>query len=522
MSTEQTPGSSDSPLPGTPGQPTGGPGTGRTGSGDPGAGHPGSGQHPGAGHPGKTGGDFFSWIRGLGVTRGPDRWAGGVASGLAHRWGIDPVIVRGLFIVAAIFLGIGVLAYGVLWLLLPEPDGRIHLQEAMRGRWTAGMTGGLVATILGLGGARAGFWFGEMRGTEPLWALFWIGIVGLVFFSIARSRRARRSGSPRFEASTEPTAAEGPQASPGQDPYGPASYGQGGYGPAPYGQGGYGQGNYGQGRYGAETYHSQAYDPAASGGQSYGAPYGGPYAGSPYGGSPYGGPYGGPARRHHGTSAQWARQQTALKPRRRGPGGPYTAVVLGLAVLVAGTLMALNVAGTTLVAPSTGALWAIGAGIIGLGIIVAGLLGRTSGLLSLFAIIALIAAAVTQPVSQFGRPRGTVNFAPTSVQQAVTGYHVTGSAGKLDLRQLDSSGPLTSDATIPVDATMSQLAIEIPKDIPVTVQADATMSSVQFGSRSISGFNTQDSQSYNTSAAGRTLVLKLDATMSNITIEQER
>ncbi|MEA5453506.1 PspC domain-containing protein [Sinomonas sp. JGH33] len=507
MSTEQTPGSSDSPLPGTPGQPAGHPGAAR-----PGAGHPGSG-HPGSGHPGKAGGDFFGWIRGLGVTRGPDRWAGGVASGLAHRWGIDPVIVRGLFIVAAIFLGVGVLAYGVLWLLLPEPDGRIHVQEAMRGRWTGGMTGGLIATILGLGGARAGFWFGEMRGAEPLWALFWIGLVGLVFISIARSRRSRRSAQPRFEGPTEPTAEEQP-GFPAQPHYDPASAGDTSYDEASYGH---------------ASFDQTSYDPAASGGQPYSGPYRsgryrdayGQYQGT-YGG-PYGGYYGGSPRRHQGTAWQQpAPQQTALKPRRRGPGGPFTAVVLGLAVLVAGTLMALNVSGTTIVEPTTGALWAIGAGIIGLGIVVAGLRGRTGGLLSLFAVVALIIAAVTQPVYQFGRPRGSVSFEPTSVQQAVTGYHVTGSTGKLDLRQLDSSGPLATETTVPVDATMSQLAIEIPKGIPVKVQADATMSNVQFGGRSISGFNTQDSQTYNPSAAGATLVVKVDATMSNVTIEQEK
>ena len=52
--------------------------------------------------------------------------------------GIDPLIVRGIFIVLALFAGVGVLLYGIAWALLPEPDGRIHVQEAAAGRWAAG------------------------------------------------------------------------------------------------------------------------------------------------------------------------------------------------------------------------------------------------------------------------------------------------------------------------------------------------------------------------------------------------
>jgi phage shock protein PspC (stress-responsive transcriptional regulator) len=74
--------------------------------------------------------NFFDWIRSHGVHRGRDRWIGGVSSGIAERMGIDPLIVRGIFIVLTLFAGIGVLLYGLGWALLPEPDGRIHTQQA--------------------------------------------------------------------------------------------------------------------------------------------------------------------------------------------------------------------------------------------------------------------------------------------------------------------------------------------------------------------------------------------------------
>lgn len=44
----------------------------------------------------------------------------GVAAGLARYFGIDPVIVRLLFVVSIFFGGAGILAYIILWLLVPE------------------------------------------------------------------------------------------------------------------------------------------------------------------------------------------------------------------------------------------------------------------------------------------------------------------------------------------------------------------------------------------------------------------
>jgi hypothetical protein len=211
-----------------------------------------------------------------------------------------------------------------------------------------------------------------------------------------------------------------------------------------------------------------------------------------------------------------------MKPRRRGPGGPFTAVVLGLAVLVAGGLQALQLAGASIVDPSTGALWAIGAGIIGLGILIAGLRGRTAGILTLFALVALVAAAATQPAFQLSRTRGTVNLAATSVQQAVNGYHVTAAKGLVDLSALDTAGPLATDSVVPVNVTMSDLQIRIPKDVPVRVQADATMGNVDFGDKSIAGLGTNGSETYNSGRSGATLVVTVHATMSNVEIEQEQ
>ncbi|MEO9152686.1 MAG: PspC domain-containing protein [Lapillicoccus sp.] len=82
-----------------------------------------------------TGSDgFWTWLRDLGIRRGSagDKWFVGVSAGIARRLGIDPVLVRGAFILLTIFGGIGVLLYLVGWALLPDSDGDILAEQAIR------------------------------------------------------------------------------------------------------------------------------------------------------------------------------------------------------------------------------------------------------------------------------------------------------------------------------------------------------------------------------------------------------
>ena len=56
----------------------------------------------------------------------------GVASGLAQYFGIDPVIVRLIFVVSIFFNGLGILAYIILWLVVPKAETTAE-KYAMRG-----------------------------------------------------------------------------------------------------------------------------------------------------------------------------------------------------------------------------------------------------------------------------------------------------------------------------------------------------------------------------------------------------
>jgi phage shock protein C len=48
---------------------------------------------------------------------------GGVCTGLADYFGIDPVLIRLLFIVLLFFNGVGLLAYIILWIVVPwQPE----------------------------------------------------------------------------------------------------------------------------------------------------------------------------------------------------------------------------------------------------------------------------------------------------------------------------------------------------------------------------------------------------------------
>src|SRR5690554_7739636 len=77
---------------------------------------------------------FFQWMRGLGITREPG-WLGGVAAGLGTRLGIDPILVRGILVVVALLGAPALLLYAAAWLLLPDLEGRIHLERLIPGHF---------------------------------------------------------------------------------------------------------------------------------------------------------------------------------------------------------------------------------------------------------------------------------------------------------------------------------------------------------------------------------------------------
>ncbi|MBP2264921.1 phage shock protein PspC (stress-responsive transcriptional regulator) [Pseudarthrobacter sp. PvP004] len=478
---------------GTPGESGAPSGTGTSGS------YPPAGSAPQASQQ-----NFFDWIRNQGVRRGPDRWIGGVASGVAHRFGIDPLIVRGIFIVLALFAGVGVLLYGVAWALLPEPDGRIHVQEAAAGRWSGGMTGALITTIIGLPSLGRGFWGWGWDGLPGLfWTLFWMGgVFYLIYFLVQRNKASK---------GTAPVGQENYSAPGGTAAYGtPTSYGA----PATYGStatSNTGVPVYGAGQQGTKPH----YGAAPSAGGSY-APTGG--YGSGTGPTPPSGP-----RPPYGPTPPGGWQPKPAAPTRRGPGAAIVSVSAGAALLAGGTLKALD-AGNVIELGNSGnaVVWATGAAVLGLGILVAGLRGRTSGFLGFLAVVALIIGGIFNVVPRNG-DRFTfrdVNWAPTSVAQAQEGIDITGAKGLVDLSDITMTPPLVSEVLIPVDATASNVTVVIPDDVPVEVRADMTFGNLNERGTDRGGRLQDDRTLYNTEKPGANLVVEIDGTFSNVTIQE--
>jgi len=54
------------------------------------------------------------------LIKGSDKWIFGVCSGLANYFDLDPTIVRVLFVLFALFVGSGILAYLVLAIIMPK------------------------------------------------------------------------------------------------------------------------------------------------------------------------------------------------------------------------------------------------------------------------------------------------------------------------------------------------------------------------------------------------------------------
>ncbi len=55
-----------------------------------------------------------------------DKWIAGVCSGLAHRFGLRPNLVRLLFVLSCLLPGPQFVIYIVLWVLMPKSRAAYH------------------------------------------------------------------------------------------------------------------------------------------------------------------------------------------------------------------------------------------------------------------------------------------------------------------------------------------------------------------------------------------------------------
>jgi signal transduction histidine kinase len=119
---------------------------------------------------------------------------GGVAAGIGHHLGIEPIFVRFAFVALSLALGFGVVVYLLAWLLAPEEavDAAATRPRRILVRPTLGQALGAVLILAGvlLLLAVSGFWFGE--------TLAWPVALAAIGFAIlwARSGEERRGRWP--------------------------------------------------------------------------------------------------------------------------------------------------------------------------------------------------------------------------------------------------------------------------------------------------------------------------------------
>ena len=85
-------------------------------------------------------------MEGKRFVRSRDRWLGGICGGSAEYMNLPKDRVRLAWLILTLFLGIGLLAYIILWIIMPEEENNIMKERKLvrsRDRWLAGICGGI-------------------------------------------------------------------------------------------------------------------------------------------------------------------------------------------------------------------------------------------------------------------------------------------------------------------------------------------------------------------------------------------
>ncbi|MBB2892597.1 PspC domain-containing protein [Flexivirga oryzae] len=434
---------------------------------------------------------LFAAARRLGVPRdGEEKWFGGVAAGLAGRWGVDPLIVRAGFILAAVLFGIGVPLYFVGWALLPDDQDQIVAEKAIRHGDPGSITLCVIAVVLSCGGFGA-FWSigngwgvgGQAIGLAVLaWAfLAWNGHGP----GARRPDESTHAWTSRLSDAVRSNGSTGtaPQHTPRE--------------PAPQSAG---------------NRAAAAGAAVRDGGidlrkRDEGAPWSGA-SGVPGGQDP------------------WGTVAAPVRVKRRRLGAALTLAILGISVL-AGAFTALVLVSTSHGDSALQLGLAAGAAVAAVALVIGGLAGRRGGVLGALATIAALLALATSAAAPKDMPwTGTIGdelWQPTSVTQHNFAMRV--GDGRLDLSGLHAAD-LPQHTNLHARVNVGQLTITVPDGVTVKVHGYAHIGQIEVVHRGttdkhISGHGGIDTRHTFTVGSGPK-VIDLDASvgMGNITIKE--
>jgi phage shock protein PspC (stress-responsive transcriptional regulator) len=387
---------------------------------------------------------FFGWLRSIDVRRDTeDKWLAGVCSGIAHRLGVDPLVIRAGLIVLILLGGIGVTLYLIAWAFLPNTQEEIVAEKAVRG----GDVGGILLLALvvlslvgGSGLVDGGGW--------GIWWLWWVAIpVGLVVWLVTRNREPGQAVVPSGQTppyAAAPYAAAPAPGAPGAPPAGPAP---------------------------AAPIAPRGTAAALPPGQ---APSGPVPPGMTAGPSGPGGPSGPPVAPYQ--PYQPPRPPAPPRPRHRSAGFLAAVIVSGLGLAAYG-LTAWGHAELGWSGDQHVTSLAVALGVVALSVVGMGLAGFRSGLTGFLAVLLAVTTwfASIVPSVNIGGGIGDREWRPTGSQTSESFELGVGSAN-LHLGSYPTSP--TTPGRIDARVGVGELRILVPDDLTVEVRSDVNVGEI--------------------------------------------
>jgi phage shock protein PspC (stress-responsive transcriptional regulator) len=381
---------------------------------------------------------------------------GGVAAGIARSLRVDPVLVRVAFVVLTIFGGSGLLLYVAGWLFIPE-EGRDDStgERFFRNNNALVITLAVIVAVLIVGPMLAWGWMGDGAGAGGA-VLVVLVIVGIVL--LLRRDEHAPTGSGGVQPQLAPDA--GPPAG-GDSPTPPPS----------------------------ATSTPTMVLPAGSV-----APPVPPVA----------------------TPAASGVPPVPPPPKERSVLGRLT---VGVALLVAGTLIALDVADVIVVEPVV--VLASALAVVALGLLVGTLLGRARGLIALGIVLTflLIPVGAAPDGLRVEGGAGERLYRPTSQSELLEQYQLGVGELTVDLRRLDVVG--TEDVEISVG--MGEVIVLLPPDVAIDVDADVGAGTIDLpaGGPEQGGIGVEQSWQRDGDGTG-TVNLTISAGLGAVTVIDDR
>lgn len=443
-----------------------------------------------------------------------DRLISGVAGGLGEYFGVDAVIFRVLFAVLSFFGGVGLLLYGMAWLLIPEPETAdsaldrtiTHLRRRRVPPWIVVIGGAIVLWIA---------WFSWWAPGPTFPALLLIAILTLVLIN-----RLGRS-TPRVPVAAGFPFPNAAGAQPAWTPPRPtgvtASAGATatGYYPAPA-------------DYPTATDYPAPEDYPASrftGSDQFAAGASAP---------PVGPPLIAPLSDTRQSMQAWLAETKvahAQRIRRRRPIKVGVALTLAAAWAIVAMLDAFDRV------PFPAYLWT-GLAVLGAGLLLSLVTRRmTLSLLLPITVLALLAVALGGTRASLSDGSGKIGWLPTSVSQ-LTDHRQFAGQSTLDLTQLNVAeaatgagvaGTTTAPRAVHLTQAAGEVRIVLPARLNATVIADVHLGDIQNGTSSsignyVSGANVHlelpPGSAGSAAATGQPITIYVDLTAGHVQVDR--